>query len=198
MPPLKFLSWPWLGLMRRLALLCAAATAVAGLEVHHPSSSCARLLSLRGGLEPRVAVQPGGKTTPKVAARTATAAGKVSAKTAAKATKKKKGDGAGVKLLDFATAVGVLALVAGAQLASPLVDTLPKEAQGVAWMGFGGSLIAGLYLLVSLFNQRRASALCDLMFGDGHADSWLKQALPAAFFALGSVGSMLTLPEGAG
>ena len=184
--------------MRRLALLCAAATAVAGLEVHHPSSSCARLLSLRGGLEPRVAIQPGGKTTPKVAARTATVAGKVSAKAAARAMKKKKGDGAGVKLLDFATAMGVLAVVAGAQLASPLVDTLPKEAQGVAWMGFGGSLVAGLYLLVSLFNQRRASALCNLMFGDGHADSWLKHALPAAFFALGSVGSMLTLPEGAG
>ena len=92
----------------------------------------------------------------------------------------------------------MLAVVAGAQLASPLVDTLPKEAQGVAWMGFGGSLIAGLYLLVSLFNRRRARALCGLLFGDGVFDSWLQHALPAAFFALGSVGSMLTLPEGAG
>ena len=55
--------------------------------------------------------------------------------------KKKKGGGAGVMLLDVATAMGVLAVVAGAQLASPLVDTLPKEAQGVAWMGFGGSLM---------------------------------------------------------
>ena len=187
------------GRMRRLALLCAAATAVAGLEVHRPGSSCARLLSLRGGLEPQVAV-PRGKTTPKAAARTAAVADKVSAKTAARAMKKKrkKGGGAGVMLLDVATAMGVLAVVAGAQLASPLVDTLPKEAQGVAWMGFGGSLIAGLYLLVSLFNRRRARALCGLLFGDGVFDSWLQHALPAAFFALGSVGSMLTLPEGAG
>ena len=183
--------------MRRLALLCAAATAVAGLEVHRPGSSCARLLSLRGGLEPQAAV-PRSKTTPKAAARTAAVADKVSTKTAAMKKKKKKGGGAGVMLLDVATAMGVLAVVAGAQLASPLVDTLPKEAQGVAWMGFGGSLIAGLYLLVSLFNRRRARALCGLLFGDGVFDSWLQHALPAAFFALGSVGSMLTLPEGAG
>ena len=175
-----------------LALLCA----VAGLEAHHPSSSCARLLSLRGGLEPRIVVQPGRKTTPKVAARTATVAGKVSAKAAARAMKKKLLKMGGVKLLDFATAMGVLAVVAGAQLASPLVDTLPEEAQGVAWMGFGGSLVAGLYLFVSLLNQRRARALCNLLFGDGHADSWLKHTLPAAFFALGSVGSMLTLGGG--
>ena len=185
------------GRMRRLALLCAAATAVAGLEVHRPGSSCARLLSLRGGLEPQAAV-PRGKTTLKAAARTAAVADKVSTKTAAMKKKRKKGGGAGVILLDVATAMGVLAVVAGAQLASPLVDTLPKEAQGVAWMGFGGSLIAGLYLLVSLFNRRRARALCGLLFGDGVFDSWLQHALPAAFFALGSVGSMLTLPEGAG
>ena len=72
--------------------------------------------------------------------------------------------------------MAVLAVVAGAQLASQLVETLPKAAQGVAWMGFGGTFTAGLYVLVSLLNRRRASALCDIMFGDGHADSWLKHA----------------------
>ena len=176
--------------MRRLALLCAAA-AVAGLEVHHPSSSSARLLSLRGGLEPRVA---GAKTTQKITARTASESGKVNAR----AAKAKKGGGAGVKLQDFGTAMVVLGVVAGAQLASPLVETLPQAAQGAAWMGFGGSFVCGLYLLVSLLNQNRARSLCDVMFGDGHADSWLRHAVPALFFAIGSVGSMLTLPEGAG
>jgi len=173
----------------RLALLCAAAAAVAGLELQPSSSITARLLALRGGLEPQL-VRP-------TRSRTA-AATKVGARRSTPISPRRKKGGASVrKLQDMATALAVLTLVGGAQLtAGPLVESLPKAMQSFAWMAFGGSFVSGVYLLVTLINRQRARDLCNLMFGAGHVNSWFKHVVPAAYFALGAAGSMLTLPEG--
>ena len=170
--------------LRLLLCLAVAAGAEAGsLGTTHPSPQLTAVVRLRGGLEPRRATAPA-------------AAAARSKKTAAAAKKPPAPKGVS-SVRDAFSALAVLAVIGLAQLGSaPLVESLPKTAQGLGWMGCGGVFAVSAYAVLRLLNQPRASALCNAMFGEGQADSWLQHAMPALFFALGSAGAMLCLPEG--
>ena len=167
--------------------LCLTATAAAelgSLGISRPRPQLEAVVRLRGGLEPRRAAAP-------------SAAAAARSKKAASAAKKPPAPKGVSSVRDALSALAVLAVIGLAQLGSaPLVESLPKTAQGLGWMGCGGVFAASAYGVLRLLNQVRARALCDAMFGESQAESWLQHAVPALFFALGSAGAMLCLPEG--
>jgi len=91
-----------------------------------------------------------------------------------------------------------LAAAGAAQLGSePLLATVPRELQTMAWMAFGGVFALGMYTIVRLTNERVISidrALGRLLLGVDQPSS-LSSA--ATLFALGVVASMQAGPGGA-
>lgn len=164
----------WRPVLVALCLTTTAGAEVGSLGVSHPRPQLEAVVRLRGGLEPRRA--------------TAAAVARSKSTSAAKKPPPPKSVSS---VRDAFSAVAVLAVVGLAQLGSaPLVESLPKAAQGLGWMGCGGVFATSAYGVLRLLNQARARALSDAMFGE------LGSLLPALFFALGSAGAMLCLPEG--